>query len=356
VDEGGGAGDTARRRVVFVDLLRAIAAFQMVQGHTVDAVLSTHYRAGVIHDAWSFTRGLTAVAFLVAAGLAFEITTLDRFERHKANHAAVLRRFRRAAFLVVLGYLLHFPNGMFFAGDLQSWNLAARGFFVVDILQCIGITLLFMESLVVLLARPYQVTLVSALVAAGVLVATPWCASIDVPGPWRAVTNYLNRQGGSVFPLLPWSAHMLSGVVIGRLLRARGTAGESVKRLAVIGFLLLVFSWAIGVLVGRGVVSDHLARLGWVVLACGVLGHVARFISRVPGWLSMVAGETLVIYVFHILLVYGYGIGLASLIGPTLHPVGAVLTAALVVVASYVAIPVYRHIRRRSVANAVPTG
>ena len=44
-------------RRVFLDVLRLIAAVQMIQGHAIDAVLAPAYRAGLGYQAWSSRGG-----------------------------------------------------------------------------------------------------------------------------------------------------------------------------------------------------------------------------------------------------------------------------------------------------------
>ena len=80
------------KRVVFVDVLRLIALAQMVNGHTLHAVLQATERQGEFYQGYLWFRGLVSVAFMLVAGLAFHITTLARFERHRSDPAARRRR------------------------------------------------------------------------------------------------------------------------------------------------------------------------------------------------------------------------------------------------------------------------
>ncbi|MDR3665320.1 MAG: heparan-alpha-glucosaminide N-acetyltransferase domain-containing protein, partial [Ignavibacteriaceae bacterium] len=64
---------STKNRIIFIDIMRAIAVFQMVQGHTIDAFLSNNYRIqdNPIFGAWLFMRGVTAPIFLFSAGAVF---------------------------------------------------------------------------------------------------------------------------------------------------------------------------------------------------------------------------------------------------------------------------------------------
>ncbi|HKP59763.1 MAG TPA: heparan-alpha-glucosaminide N-acetyltransferase domain-containing protein, partial [Polyangiales bacterium] len=129
-------------RVVFVDLLRFVAALQMLQGHTIAALLAPAARHGPWFALWSAARGLTSVAFLFAAGLSFYLAT----ERARDPRAAS-RRVLRALRLIALGYLLHLPLAALFTSDPASRLRALHEFAAVDVLQCIGVSLLALEAL-----------------------------------------------------------------------------------------------------------------------------------------------------------------------------------------------------------------
>ena len=98
-------------RVWFVDIVRLLASLQMVNGHTIDAVILPALKAGAFFDSYNWWRGLVSVGFLMVSGMAFHVSTLARFERHRTNPAAVGARFRRALVVIAAGYFLGFPWG-----------------------------------------------------------------------------------------------------------------------------------------------------------------------------------------------------------------------------------------------------
>ena len=202
-------------RVRVLDLLRLLAAFQMVQGHTIDAVLALDTRQGALYAAWVWLRGLTSVAFLFVTGVAFHLVTLRNLDGHVRDARAVGRRFRRAGFLLALGYGLHAPLAMLWgqgaqAGGQAHWNEAV----IVDVLQCIGGSLLLLELLALGLASARAVRGVCALLALLCLLAVPLASRIDAAGPLRPLLNYVTPSGGSLFPLVPWIAHVACGVLL----------------------------------------------------------------------------------------------------------------------------------------------
>src|SRR6185436_3553427 len=103
-----GAGVHAHR-VIFIDLARAIAVVMMMYGHTVSALLDKAYQTGTWFEVWTFQRGLTSSLFLFLSGFAFSIATMRHWPVHTRLSAAVLKRARRFALFILLGYTLHFP-------------------------------------------------------------------------------------------------------------------------------------------------------------------------------------------------------------------------------------------------------
>ena len=338
---------TVRTRVRVLDLLRLLAAFQMVQGHSIDAVLALDARHGALHAAWVWLRGLTSVAFLFATGVAFHLVALrEGDERVRAPHARG-RRLRRAGLLVLLGYALHAP----FAA---LWGAPAAGLvreaLIVDVLQCIGASLALLELLALAVPSTAVLRAACALLAALCLLAAPWSALLDASGPARGLINYVSAAGGSLFPLLPWAGHVFLGVLLAPwLLRAERRAG----RWLVAGLAVLALAQLAGA-AGAAVAGVQLTRVGWVLVAGAALEQLEPATRGWPDWAWRLSSETLFIYAFHVLLVYGQGLGLAALIGERLSPLASVLLAAVVVALSAAAALAYRRALPTLAARPAP--
>ncbi|RLB50077.1 MAG: hypothetical protein DRJ42_19645 [Deltaproteobacteria bacterium] len=335
------AGTSNRKsgRVLYIDLLRLLATFQMVQGHSLDAVLAEELRAGWLFDRWTWVRGLTSVAFLFAAGISFHLATLTRFEAHRANPKAVARRVKRGLLLVGIGYLLHNPFGAV-GGDAASWMAALEHAAIVDVLQCIGVSILILEALVVSLPSARHVVWASVLLAALFIGSSPVTAGLTVAGPGAFLTNYLGNAGGSIFPLFPWAGYLFAGVVAGAVACPAGIPSfgrQSVVALGGFALLVAFASWAIAfVPYGAGAPNPGpgLLKLAAVVALSAVLAGASLGMARLPRPLTILAGETLIIYVVHIALLYGAGYGLAEVVGPTLGLGASLGVAAVMLVGS----------------------
>src|SRR5262245_1315688 len=142
----GGTGAQSRR-VIFIDLARALATVFMLYGHAVAALLAPEYQQGTWFEIWVFQRGLTSSLFLLLSGFAFSIATSKHWAAHGHLSGAFLRRTRRFLLFIALGYALHFPAQRF--ADLVAVpNDRWQSFLAVDVLQLIGATFLIVQLLV----------------------------------------------------------------------------------------------------------------------------------------------------------------------------------------------------------------
>jgi len=313
---------------VFVDLLRFVAALQMLQGHTIAALLSPDYRHGTWYAVWSTARGLTSVAFLFAAGLSFYLATERRSELQ--DPSGPRRRSLRALRLIGLGYLLHLPVAAVTTSDPAARTRAVHAFVAVDVLQCIGVCVLALEAFRAWLPSP-RARLFACLALAGACFGSaPFAAGLDPSGPLRPLLGYLTSRGGSLFPLAPWAAHVAVGFACGALVRAPLRASIPV-RLATLALALSAVAGLFVALDAPRMVSSHAARLAGVCALAWALSWLGEHMRAVPSLIAILARQTLVLYVFHVLLVYGEGVGLAAWIGPTLGPNGALLATFAVV-------------------------
>jgi hypothetical protein len=334
--------DLPLARVWFVDALRLLAAFQMLQGHTLSALLAPSARHGTWYLAWSNLRGLTSVAFLFTSGMALYFATVRRFAAHRSSARAVSRRVLRALRLIGLGYLLHLPLPALLSGQ-DPGSGALRELISVDVLQCIGVSLLLLEAS--LLCAP-SVRVWLCLVAGGAVVfalGTPWAYRVHGAAWLQPLAAYLGPGLGSQFPLWPWSAHMFAGVLVAAWVASSRTSAS--LRLALLGVGLLAIGQLLVAAGALPVVVDHVYRLGWVSGIAAGLAWATRGVHRPPAWLAGLATESLFLYVFHVLLVYGRPFGLASWLGPSLGLPAALGAALAVVVASCAAALVYRRAR-----------
>jgi len=336
-------------RVIFIDLARALAVFFMLYGHTIDALLAPAYRGGVWFDAWQFQRGLTSSLFLILSGFAFSIATGRHWSSHIRMTPAWFRRVRRFAWFVFLGYSLHSPVGR--AVDYKfATDAAWRTFWAVDVLQLIGVTFIGVQCLVLATRTRVRFTITAVALAVALVAISPTSWSIDW-SRWLPMWAwaYLSPVLGPSFPLfpaVPWSAFILVGAALGQIYSIWGGShldafanrvllmpGLSAVAAGYGAAFLPVEAFANG---ARSVLPvDLLIRTGACMAIMGVIAHASQRVVRLPRVFSAVAQETLVIYFFHLCVIYGsaWSYGLVQFYGTTFSPAQTAATVAVLVVA-----------------------
>jgi uncharacterized membrane protein len=333
------------RRVIFIDLARALAVVIMVYGHTSSALIAPQYRVGPIYDLWQFQRGLTSSLFLLLSGFAFSIATTRHWASHMHVSSKLVKRLRRFAMFIMLGYALHFPVGYIWS-IVNLSEAGWRGFLAVDVLQLIGATFILVQLLAMASRSRRVFMVVSFLLAVGMVAFTPAVWRYD----WTQVmplafASYLSSASGSQFPIFPFAASVLLGAAAGQLYARWGAShltafanwvllGAGIA--LTIGGLLWRFNGfdPFGPGPGRYVPGDFVLRTGVSLVILGIVAHASRRITRLPHVFGAVAQESLVVYFIHLCIVYGsvWNKGLVQLIGDTLAPVQTVPIVLVMVV------------------------
>ncbi len=328
-------------RWLALDLFRFCAVCLMVEGHVFSTLLSP----AVKHQGWyphhSFVHGYTAPMFLFGAGLAFGYTTFRGWTQHVTGGPAARKRFKRYAWLLVIGYGLHLPTlSLRRLLSMDDPDRIAR-MFQVDVLQHIGVSLAICQVLLMVVKNKRVFVAIVGSLAAFFILAAPWIWNIDFSGVlpvWLA--GYVNASTGSIFPLVPWAGFTFLGIVVAYAVGVSGGV-ESVSArvrwpfaalaaLFLIGPILfdrlgvwpwpehnfwktnpLFFFWRLGNILGVLAVLCFLERalekLGLLSASSSTRG--TRFAQSTLSWVKLVGAESLIIYVVHLLVLHGSVLG-----------------------------------------------
>jgi uncharacterized membrane protein len=316
-------------RLVALDLARVLAILFMIQGHALDVLLAPQYRQGVIFDTWLFLRGLTAPFFFSMAGISFMLSSLRHWQALAEPSWRAVRRLGRFSFFILLGYAMHVPAKTL--ADFQYLEAANwHSWWQVDVLQCIGLTLIALQSVLFLAKTPMRMARWSAAVGGALVLTTPlvWLVSWEnfLPAPAAAYFT------GAMFPLFPWAGYVFLGCAAGYFLHDRvATSKPLVRPMALSGMALFASGIAlIQLLLVFSIDSDwrtspavFLIRTGCVCLLLAAVCYVFSRV-RIPGQaLLPFAKESLLIYFVHLCVLYGsiWNDGMRQLVGPNLDVV-----------------------------------
>lgn len=318
-------------RIGFIDLMRAFAILMMVQGHLTDALLSLDLRnpENPIYFTWNFMRGVTAPVFFFASGIIFSLLLIKEeiFGKGYKNPRFV-KGIKRAGFLLLVGYSLQISWKFFaFFYTFDFANLTY--FFKVHVLHIIGIAI-FTISLAYLFFASLKINNWLLFFILGNLVFTlhPYVLQFD----WNAyfpilIANYFTRENGSIFTLFPWIGYSLIGASLGILYHKHSKHIDNIFTFSIIiglGLILHFFSsdilkylfevthWTNFEWLFQNNFIHY--RLGHVFIVLGIIGIIAKFI-KVPTLITKIGSETLSIYFFHSIIIYGTltGFGLAQI-------------------------------------------
>ena len=326
--------------------MRAWAVFMMIQGHSIDALLSNaYYGDSFVFSIWQFNRGLTAPIFLFGSGFAYVIATFRKMDGGSLPGSVIFKRLRWIGVLFLIGALMHLPAGTLrdmFILSPERWER----FFHIDVLRLMAVTLLGMFALFTI-ARTRKRLFVSALgIGLGLIFVAPLVYGVD----WLAVTplwfaSWMTTHTGSWFPIFPFSGFMFLGAAAAALYMRWQEQGRT-EKLPLYYFyagsaLILVFfvpreifHWSFTFEGGSSSLWLSFSRLGWVLLLWAGTGWVLRHVRRVPDIIQIAGQHTLFIYVSHIVVLYGsaWMPGLRQTFGKTmdLGPVMLVISTLLV--------------------------
>ena len=313
-----GAGAPKTDRFYILDFVRLVAMVMMMQGHTLDALVSPEYLkvSEFPWSIWHFIRGLTAPTFLLIAG-AVQIFATKRDAKGRISNKILFKRLWWALLLIGIGYLLVFPANRI--ADLpfvsaEGW----RTFFQVNILQVSGVTLIATTLIMYFTRSARSFALISVGLALGILCAAPFAYQVD----WfqylpEGIAAYLSYSHGSLFALFPFSAYMFAGVGVGYLLSEIPSA-ERERRFPRISFVLGVAFLALGIAGTHSplalfpehnyyLASPHFAfiRIGCVFVAMSALTYFYSATRSFAEYYSRLGKKSLYIYVIHLVLLFG---------------------------------------------------
>lgn len=318
--------------------MRAWAILMMLQGHFIDGLLDPVFRdnSNITYTIWKYFRGITAPVFFTVSGFIFTYLLIKVPQKGWQN-PRVSKGIKRGLQLLFIGYLLR--ANLF--GILQG--KVYKAFFLVDVLHCIGLSLLGIIG-IYLLAHRTKKSLFSGLLLGTTLVLflfEPYYSEWTFEMLPQALANFLTRDNGSVFTIIPWFGYTTFGaflsVAFTRYKEHRFLYEYAISLCLLTGMVLIYFSsWFFmelthltGITIFEAVANNNylFIRLGDVFVVFAVFMLFRRLMTNAA--LLKIGQSTLSIYIIHFILLYGSftGLGLYRLFHHELSPTVAIMGA-----------------------------
>ncbi len=323
----------ANKRLGFIDATRSIAIIMMLQGHFIastfkdyfpmEAQLKTTWASGSrIFDIWLIARGFTAPLFFTITGLVFVYLLGRNQDEPFFKQKRVRKGIKRGLLVIAWGYFLQL--------NVKSLHVYMDGrlnsrFFLFHVLQSIGFGILALIIIyglfkIIKKLRFSIILLIAALLVFGFAPAISGSESYVPKGAHEIIQNMF-KGPNSGFPLFPWLGYVLFGGAIGSFIRESGDRIHGkwfpLKLLGLVFFISLVGRIALLAIYGK---LD--APFGWhndldsfdrlilvVLLIVGLMYFERKFGIRDSLFIRM-GQNTLVIYIVHVILLYGAVIGI----------------------------------------------
>jgi fucose 4-O-acetylase-like acetyltransferase len=339
---------------VYIDAFRGLMALVMVQGHVCDTLLTPEARAAPWYVYQTIFHGSTAPGFLFASGL------VAGLPRAPLSLRASWRRARRLLFVLGVGYALHLPYLSFWKTRAAS-TAEKAALFACDALQVIAVTQLLVIALQLLAGRRW--TRLAGALGLVVLATGPyvWSNRLSAGLP-PLLAAYLDESTGSRFPVFPFSAFVLAGTLAGATI-GRADPRRRKRRALVSGFVLLFAGLLLAIpLQGRvdfwGVSPAYvLVRLGALLLLLRLVEAAADSGFVGIRALALLGHETLLVYVLHLVLLFGGVLGPSPLVAlhGRLGYGGAVAATLAMVPLLLLAAAAWRRVKNRAPRGATLT-
>lgn len=314
----------------------------MLQGHFIDTLLNPIYRneTNMAYQIWSYFRGITAPTFFTISGLVF-LFLLLRAKDKGNDYSRIKKGLYRGFLLIVIGYALRINIVGWLSGDFRSSAL------IIDVLQCIGLSLIILIGCYVLLRKHIQLlSLLLLLLGCLCFLFEPLYRSLDLSHIPKLFSNYMTKQNGSIFTILPWFGFTAFGGFLATVFFSHVHKNKfrliTVISFFVFGSLLIEYSswllmrlyfWTdIEVFKSSAYYNYLFTRFGNVLLLFGFFYAAEPFLKG--SLIGKIGQKTLSIYVIHFIIIFGSftGIGLKQFLSKSLNPTEAIIGAIIFII------------------------
>jgi len=344
------------KRLHFIDWARSIAIILMLQGHFITATYMGYSEmksqvkiqgtsGNWFFDFWVHLRGLTAPLFFTITGLIFVFLLVKNHYANPFKNPRVKKGVKRALQIILIGFILqlNIKNIPYYL----SGRINDR-FFAFHVLHSIGLGILIIILVYVISSYIKKIPFVLYLFVFSVTIFGLKTYFRDLgdsyfPASAPDVIQNIFHGKYSIFPFSPWIGYVLFGGVLGTIFRRYEhqiqTKSFWLKFLVISIGTLAVLIGLFNVL-GLFFFGDNFSNSSYVfftimkiVLILSILIFIDSKFKFKAGLFSAIGQDTLFIYAFHTMILYGafIGIGLNTYFSKSLSGQEAIIGALLFV-------------------------
>lgn len=332
-------------RYVFIDALRGLAVFAMLECHVVNAIMRNDYEQGWLFNLINVMNGFIAVGFLFFAGAGFWIAAQRKSDDYKHFRKPLWDYLRRLGLILLLAYFIHLPVlSVFNLFSLTNSQLLI--FAECDVLQTIVMSSLF--ALILLFISPnlkiMKYAAITACLAFFFFAPAVWNWDAFTVFP-TMIASYFEPAPISKFPIFPWSGYFFAGVAFTAIFfdteNKVKLAKIGIPVAFILGFIFLETGDKTAAMFGwkdwwQGFPTHSLFRICAIIfIFCISYLFEEKIKNNGIGKAFAIAGqESLLVYIGHLMLVYGSVVnyGYIYMLGPRAHPISvAIITVVMCV-------------------------
>ncbi len=305
-----------RERIQAFDWLRGIAIVAMVQTHAFVLLLPS-IRGTDAFNALVRLDGLVAPSFIFSAGFAVALVTMQAMLSGTLKERAkkTLKRIGEVLLVATFINFIWFPL-------LRE----PKWIFRIDILQCIGLSLILAVGLLLALSRwPRSIRWMTLGLALLVFFLAPLFENVSGLGSvfLNSQIGFLDPHFGTTFPLLPWSGYVFLGASFGATVALRRSERELwiwLGLLMALGALLWWQSAALSALypphqfwvTNPANAAQRWTKVLMIVAVFRAIERLAPSLGRAPAlrWLGSFGAMSLSAYFFHLMLLHQRHVGI----------------------------------------------
>lgn len=304
-----------KSRLTFIDLHRGIVLLIMIEVHVFNAFMLPELKQTGWFGILNFINGLVAPSFLFISGFAFILSSKKRLEEFRKYGKEFWRRIGRILLIVLAGYSLHVPFFSLSQTLSKTTEKQWLHFYSIDVLQCIGISLLLIFLMRLWIKKEIVFTGLTGLLALGIPLVSPVLWNLDTSSFLHPFAGaYLNTQYGSLFPLFPWAGFLFMGAWLAIIYTNKKSVEEiskyfSLMRNISVGVVAVCSLIYFGIIelpfhLSKPNINFYLLRSGLVVLffyLCSLAENWQGLFLRTVILFGM---ESLMVYWLHLQMIY----------------------------------------------------